>query len=295
MDGVYYIENVFSGLYLDIENGSSADGANIRQWSYNGSHAQKFKLVSDGNGYYSILTGATNYTGCVDITNGSADDGANVIQWTHWGGDMQKFEIVHVGGGQYAIKTKCSSGKSGLDVYAWSTEAGGNINQWNYWGGDCQLWYLKAAEASTAYEGTYYLQSKSSGLYLDVENGANTDGANIQQWQYNGSHAQKFKFVADGKGNYYILTGASGYTKCLDIYEGGTADGTNVDQWTYWGGNMQKYHITKVGNYIAIRSLNSNYKSCLDVYGWSNSNGGNIGIWNYWAGDCQLFKLIKAE
>ena len=295
MDGVYYIENVFSGLYLDIENGSTADGANVRQWSYNGSQAQKFKLVSDGNGYYSILTGATNYTGCVDITNGSAEDGANVEQWTHWGGDMQKFEIVHVGGGQYAIKTKCSSGKSGLDVYAWSTEAGGNINQWNYWGGECQLWYLKAAEASTAYDGTYYLQSKSSGLYLDVENGSNADGANIQQWEYNGCDAQKFKFVADGKGDYYILTGASGYTKCLDIYNGGTADGTNVDQWTYWGGKMQKYHITKVGNYIAIRSANNNYKSCLDVYGWSNSNGGNIGLWNYWAGDCQLFKLIKTN
>lgn len=295
MDGVYYIENVFSGLYLDIENGSNADGANVRQWSYNGSQAQKFKLVSDGNGYYSILTGATNYTGCVDITSGSADDGANVEQWTYWGGDMQKFEVVHVGGGKYAIKTKCSSGKSGLDVYAWSKEAGGNINQWNYWGGECQLWYLKAAEASTAYEGTYYLQSKSSGLYLDVENGANTDGANIQQWQYNGCDAQKFKFVADGNGDYYILTGASGYTKCLDIYNNGTADGTNVDQWTYWGGKMQKYHITKVGNYIAIRSLNSNYKSCLDIYGWSTSNGGNIGLWNYWAGDCQLFKLIKAE
>ena len=135
MDGVYYIQNVFSGLYLDIENGSSEDGANVRQWSYNGSQAQKFKLVSDGNGYYSILTGATDYSSCVDITNGSSDDGANVEQWTYWGGDMQKFEIVHVGGGKYAIKTKCSSGKSGLDVYAWSTEAGGNINQWNYWGG----------------------------------------------------------------------------------------------------------------------------------------------------------------
>lgn len=295
MDGVYYIQNVFSELYLDIENGSSADGANVRQWSYNGSQAQKFKLVSDGNGYYSILTGATNYSSCVDITNGSSSDGANVEQWNYWGGDMQKFEIVHVGGGKYAIKTKCSSGKSGLDVYAWSTEAGGNINQWNYWGGDCQLWYLKAAEASTAYEGTYYLQSKSSGLYLDVENGSNADGANIQQWEYNGCDAQKFKFVADGNGDYYILTGASGYTKCLDIYNGGTADGTNVDQWTYWGGKMQKYHITKVGNYIAIRSVNSNLKSCLDVYGWSNSNGGNIGLWNYWAGDCQLFKLVKAK
>ena len=58
VEGVYYIQNKFSGLYLDVADGSSANGANIRQWSYNGSHAQKFKFVSLGNGYYYILTGA---------------------------------------------------------------------------------------------------------------------------------------------------------------------------------------------------------------------------------------------
>ena len=94
-------------------------------------------------------------------------------------------------------------------------------------------------------EGTYYIQNKFSGLYLDVENGSGDNGANIRQWDYNGADAQKFKFVSTGDGYYYILTGASGYSKCVDIDGGSSADGTNVMQWNYWGGACQKWVLEK--------------------------------------------------
>lgn len=144
-DGTYYIKSKLSGLYLDVEDGAATDGTNIRQWSYNGSQAQKFKLVSDSDGYYSILTGAADYESCVDVYEGSAEDGTNIEQWTYWGGDMQKYEITRVSDGVYALKTKASSGASSLDVYESSLESGANIDQWTYWGGDCQLWYLEPA------------------------------------------------------------------------------------------------------------------------------------------------------
>ena len=131
VEGIYYIKNKFSGLYLDIENGSAQDGANIRQWSYNGSDAQKFKFVSTGDGYYYILTGATSYKKCVDVDGGSSKDGTNIMQWSYWGGEMQKYRIVQNADGTYAILTKASDCKSGLDVYDWSKSAGGNINEWN--------------------------------------------------------------------------------------------------------------------------------------------------------------------
>ena len=138
VEGIYYIQNKFSGLYLDVEDGSQNNGANIRQWSYNGSDAQKFKLVSAGNGYYYILTGATGYKSCLDVSEGSAKDGTNIMQWEYWGGEMQKYRVVKQPDGTYAILTNASGCKSGLDLYDWSKDAGGNINEWNYWGGDCQ-------------------------------------------------------------------------------------------------------------------------------------------------------------
>ncbi|MBR1742665.1 MAG: glycosyl hydrolase 53 family protein [Lachnospiraceae bacterium] len=146
LDGTYYIRSKFSGKYLNIAGGSSANNANLEQYSYSGGVSQKFKLVSDGNGYYSIYTGASGYSKVLDVAKKSAADGTNVAQYTANGGNNQKFEVVQVASGIYAIKTKISSGKSGLDVYGWSTANGGNIAQYSYWGGDCQLWYLVKAE-----------------------------------------------------------------------------------------------------------------------------------------------------
>lgn len=145
-------------------------------------------------------------------------------------------------------------------------------------------------------DGIYYVKSKSSGLYLDVTNGSSTNGTNIQQWAYNGLDSQKFKFVPDGNGYYYILTGASSYKSCLDVTVAGTTNGTNIEEWEYWGGDCQKYEVTEVssGQY-AIKTKCSALTSCLEVYAWSTSNGGNIDEWEYWGGDCQLWSLIDAD
>ncbi len=146
LEGTYYIKSYYSGLYLDIANGSSANNANLQQWYYNGCYAQKFKLVANSDGSYCIYTGASDYTKVLDVAKKSSADGANVAQYTYNGNSNQKFQIVEVKSGVYAIKTGVSSYASCLDVYGWSTAAGGNIAQWTYWGGDCQLWYLESAE-----------------------------------------------------------------------------------------------------------------------------------------------------
>ncbi len=145
LDGTYYIKSYYSGLYLDVANGSSANSANIQQWTYNGYDAQKFKLVSAGDGYYYIYTGASSYTKVVDVAGKSTADGANILQYAYKGTANQKFKVEEVSDGVYAIKTGITSGASCLDVYGWSTAAGGNIAQWTYWGGACQWWYLESA------------------------------------------------------------------------------------------------------------------------------------------------------
>ena len=143
LEGTYYIKSKFSGLYLDVANGSSSNNANIQQYSYLGTDRQKFKLVQNSDGYYYIYTGASGYTKVVDVAGKSTADGANILQYAYKGTTNQLFEVVEVSSGVYAIKTRVTSGASCLDVYGWSTASGGNIAQYNYWGGDCQLWYLE--------------------------------------------------------------------------------------------------------------------------------------------------------
>ncbi len=145
LEGTYYIKSYYSGLYLDINGNSSANNANLQQWAYNGGSNQKFKLVKNSDGTYTIYTGSSSYSKALDVAKKSTADGANVAQYTANGGTNQKFYIEEVKSGVYAIKTAITSGASCLDVYNWSTSNGGNIAQWTYWGGDCQLWYLEKA------------------------------------------------------------------------------------------------------------------------------------------------------
>jgi len=144
-EGYYYIKNKNSGLYLDVVNGSSADGTGIRQWGYNGSDAQKFRIVYYGNGDYYILTANSSYKSAIDVINGSSANGTNIEQWTYWGGTMQLFKIQQNDDGTVAFLTKASGYASALDVVDGSTASGANIQQWTYWGGDMQKWKLVKA------------------------------------------------------------------------------------------------------------------------------------------------------
>ncbi|MGN0484937.1 MAG: RICIN domain-containing protein, partial [Lachnospiraceae bacterium] len=146
LTGTYYIQSVLSNLYLDVTNGSGDNGTNIRQWSYNGSQAQQFKLVSAGGGYYYIFTGASGFNSCVDVENGKADNGTNIMEWEYWGGEMQKYKLEKQSDGSYAILTNASQTKSALDVWDQSKDAGGDIRQYEFWGGEGQKWRLIDAQ-----------------------------------------------------------------------------------------------------------------------------------------------------
>ena len=145
---------------------------------------------------------------------------------------------------------------------------------------------------STSLEGTYYIKSKFSSLYLDVANGSSSNNANIQQYSYLGTDRQKFKLVQNSDGYYYIYTGASGYTKVVDVAGKSTADGANILQYAYKGTTNQLFEVVEVSSGVyAIKTRVTSGASCLDVYGWSTASGGNIAQYSYWGGDCQLWYL----
>lgn len=135
-DGEYQFKSVNSGLLLNV----SDTNGNINQWETGDKENQIFKVVTDAEGYSSLLTGASNYTKAVTVEKGSSENGANIIETEYTGDDSQKFILTSNGDGTYAILSKVSNGGAGLDVYAFSMENGGNINQWSYWGGACQKW-----------------------------------------------------------------------------------------------------------------------------------------------------------
>ena len=139
-EGVYYIKSANSDMYLDVADGSSANGANLLQSDFTGETSQQFKVVSTNDGYYKILTGCSNYTQAIDVDGGTGDNGANIQTWGDASQKNQQFKFIQESDGSYGILTRVSELKSCLDVSGVSKENGANVCQWEYRSGVGQRW-----------------------------------------------------------------------------------------------------------------------------------------------------------
>ncbi len=291
-EGYYYIKNAYSNLYLDVADGSSADGTNIQQWSYNGSSAQMFKIVSYGSGYYYILTGASNYASCIDITDGSASDGANVIQWTYWGGTPQLYKIQQNDDGTVAILTKASSCASGLDVYGWSTANGGNINQWNYWGGECQKWKLVKAggtgsSSNKATGDSLYSALKGSFAWAGYNDQDSSGGTSV--WAPDIIYNSSYVWADGSKGAYmmYYCTSSTYIRSCIGYAVSKSASGPfeYVDTIMYSGFKSSSSTVTTTSSLgtktVDISYENTNIPELIDKGTLSGTRSGWWSSGNY--------------
>ncbi len=84
--------------------------------------------------------------------------------------------------------------------------------------------------------GWYSLTACCSAYPLDVLNCSNADGTNVQQWQWNGSNAQKWRFEM-GESGIKIISACG--NKVLDVSGAATANGSNIQLWSYNGSSAQ--------------------------------------------------------
>ena len=131
--GTYRIKNVNSGLYMQVEGATQADGTNVQQWGTSGNSVHDvWKLKDAGNGYFYLISqigdGNTYY---LDVAAKSTNNGANVEIYRYVGGDNQKFYIEKKSNGSYIIKTKITNNGSAVEVANAGKGSGENIQQWS--------------------------------------------------------------------------------------------------------------------------------------------------------------------
>lgn len=142
--GTYYVQNRFSGLYMDVDgNAITQDGGNVQQWGFMGTGNQQFTFTHLGNEVYKVICVQSGKS--VDVDAVSTADGANVHQWGYVGGANQQFQLVPVDGEYYQLVAK-HSGKL-LEVSNFSTVNGGNVQQWKDDGQLSGMWRLSKVSA----------------------------------------------------------------------------------------------------------------------------------------------------
>jgi GH43 family beta-xylosidase len=136
----YRIVNRNSGKCLEVAGGSTADGANIQQWTCNGGANQRWRLedlADDTSRLVNVATGKA-----ADVANCGTADGADIRQWTWLNNTCQRFRLVLTSAGGWVRLVNQNSGRV-ADVANCGTADGADVRQWTWLNNNCQQWSLQ--------------------------------------------------------------------------------------------------------------------------------------------------------
>ncbi|MFF2750537.1 RICIN domain-containing protein [Kitasatospora sp. NPDC058048] len=123
------VTSVNSGKCLDVTGASSADGAQVVQWTCAAGKANQQWTPVPVAGTGSVQLVSANSGKCLDVTGASSADGAQVVQWTCAAGKAnQQWTLVPDTGARVQL-VSVNSGKC-LDVTGASTADGAQVVQW---------------------------------------------------------------------------------------------------------------------------------------------------------------------
>ena len=296
-EGCYSIYSDLTGKYIDVSGGSYAEGAPLQVYAGNGTLAQKFWVRADEQGYYSFqcvnsakyLSARESDGAVLQISDKDSDEakwslgvcfgngvelknkktgkvltapgsGSSIVCTDEGGSAAQGWTITSVSlisDGFYEFAPMHAAGQR-LDVAGGSRSNGANVQIYASNGTLSQRVWVRSIGG-----GWYSLTACCSAYPLDVLNCSNADGANVQQWQWNGSNAQKWRFEM-GESGIKIISACG--NKVLDVSGAATANGSNVQLWSYNGSNAQSWRAisaerpAKIGyqnpaNYPQVSSL----------------------------------------
>ena len=144
------------------------------------------------------------------------------------------------------------------------------------------------AIVSSVVEGDYVLRSVMTGKCIDIAASTTADGGKVQQWDCNGSNAQKFH-ISPTSGGYWKIINVNS-NKGLEIAGASTAQNAYFQQWSYTGGNHQQFKfVSRAANQFSIQTRHTDM--AMDLYWGSADNGTQYVQYPYTGTSNQLYTL----
>lgn len=160
-------------------------------------------------------------------------------------------------------------GAAGLFVLG--TSCGDAVGTAEVPGGDVGS-LAQATVVASIVEGDYVIRSVATSKCIDISSSSTADGAKVQEWDCNGTSAQKFHISPTSDGYWKIINVNSG--KGLDIQGVSTAPNALVHQWSYVGGPNQQFRfVPRGGNQFSFHPRHTDM--AIDLY-WGRPENGTI-------------------
>ena len=241
-DGWYTIESCLTGLMFSAENMKTANGINIEQKVRTGEKNQRW-YITESEGFYTICSGV-NSGFVADVQGALTGIGTNIRLYQSNDTIAQKWVFTEaeeptaiLPGGSYKIA--CAANPNIVVSIPSNTPAkGANAALSGYTGSNYQKFIVTSLG-----DGTYKLIVAGSQMALDVTGGYKSNNANVQQYSYNGTGAQRWQIIGC-RGIYKIIGVGSG--KALDAASGKIAEGTNLQIYTDNGTAAQRFSFLPV-------------------------------------------------
>ena len=310
-DGSYTIINSGSQKALDIYGGLVTVGATVGQWEQSGNSNQKFKILNNRNGSFSIVSN-TNTEMALNI---KPDDGLSLDSYTR--SKEQSFRLIQaeapITDGAYHIISQLDNLKA-IDIHGGTVRKNGaNVEIFGIHRGENQTYNFTYDQATHYYK----ISPKYTDDYSLDANGGNTENlTNVQLWNTNSSCAQRWQVDQIADNTFRLLNGCSGLS--IDIQGGGAKAGANITLYPYHAGKNQLWtlepakepedDITEVtepeplvgqntniisGAHRILSATQKNY--ALDISGASSANGANVQLWSANDTKAQLFNFKYDE
>ncbi len=212
--------------------------------------------------------------------------------------DVQLVKNAVIADGLYMIESALSENYV-LEIQGNSLKNKGNAALGTKTGDFRQAFYVKRCG-----EDLYTLKNYYSGLVIDVNGGMSANGTNIQQYEANGSEAQKWRIVQNEDGTVTFFSVKNG--KTMDVACGKAADGSNVQIYAANGTAAQNWRLAELcgavetmerltdgalknGYYRIVSSKNK--KMCLAVADGSRAATANIALYQKSEAEGSVFEV----
>ena len=248
--GLYKLQNRNSGLYMDVNNNSTENNANVVVFAdEQGDPSQFWQLTEVGEGIYSIK----NYRSgkVLDIMDNSTDNGAVVQQYDDYSAANQQFILLDAADGYYYLAAS-HSGKV-VEVPSSSLEWGEWCKLYDNNGSATQQWKLVDYKPQGYAVATVYKDADYKGSSLGLPEGS-----------YNATDLALYGIGADQISSLKVTPGYR-----VILYDGDNFDGENV---SYTGDTNHFPSFNDKTNSIRIEASGVSGKS--GVYKLKNRNSG---------------------
>lgn len=248
--GLYKLQNRNSGLYMDVNNNSTENNANVVVFAdEQGDPSQFWQLAEVGEGIYSIK----NYRSgkVLDIMDNSTDNGAVVQQYDDYSAANQQFILLDAADGYYYLAAS-HCGKV-VEVPSSSLEWGEWCKLYDNNGSATQQWKLVDYKPQGHAVATVYKDADYKGSSLGLPEGS-----------YNATDLALFGIGADQISSLKVTPGYR-----VILYDGDNFDGENV---SYTGDTNHFPSFNDKTSSIRVEASGVSGKS--GVYKLKNRNSG---------------------